>query len=94
MGVVVRIAVAAVVALVVGFGVRAYDDAHGAEWVVSPAQIADAKASGSRGVTMERDSIAVLPIRSEMADILPFKWAFSGIAAGALAFVAMRNIKG
>ena len=93
MPILARIAVAIVVALVAGFSLRAYDDARGAEWLVSPSQIANAKAAGSQGVAMQPGSIAVLPIRSETADILPFKWVFSGVAAGTLAFVSMRHIR-
>ena len=86
-----RTAVAIVVALFVGFGLRAYDLSNGAEWVVSPAQIAAAKATGKQGVETQPGSIAVLPIRSETADVLPFKWAFAGFAAGVLVVAATRR---
>ena len=86
-----RIALAVVVALVVGFGLRAYDISNGAEWLVSPAQIAAATASGKQGVETQPGTVAVLPIRSETADVLPFKWTFAGLAAGILIVAATRK---
>ena len=89
----VRIIAAVVVGLIVGFGLRSYDLGRGAEWEVSPTQIAAAKASGKAGYETEPGTVAVLPIRSELADILPFKWAGAGLAAAALLFVATRHIR-
>ncbi|WP_413771049.1 MULTISPECIES: hypothetical protein [Lichenihabitans] len=86
-----RLVLALVVALVVGFGYRFYDVSRGAEWMVSPDQIATAKAAGGAGVETSPGRIAVLPIRSETADVLPLQWAFAGIAAGALVFAATRR---
>lgn len=89
MGIAVRVAIALVVALVVGFGWRAYDEARGAEWEVSPAQVQAAQAAGQQGVESSPGTVTVLPIRSETADILPFKWAAGGLLAGGLALVAL-----
>lgn len=92
MPLVARVVLAVVVGLIVGFGFRLYDIRRGAEWEVSPAQIAAAKSSGNTGVSTRPGSVAVLPIRSETADILPFKWTFAGLGAGALLFFATRHI--
>lgn len=78
-------------ALVVGFGFMAYDTSRGAEWVVSPQQIAQAKAQGKVGYESSPGTVTVLPIRSETADALPFKWAMAGIVAGALVFSSIRR---
>lgn len=83
-----------VVALVVGFALMTFDNARGAEWEVSPQAIAQAKAEGKAGVETGPGSVAVLPIRSETADILPFKWALAGIFAGTIAFGAMNRKRG
>ncbi|WP_155037806.1 hypothetical protein [Paracoccus litorisediminis] len=82
-----------VAALAVGFGFMAFDKSRGAEWVVSPQEIAEAKAAGSTGVESRPGTVTVLPIRSETADALPVKWAIAGIAAGALVFSSMRRRK-
>lgn len=82
-----------VTALAVGFGFMAYDRSRGAEWVVSPQEIAAAKAAGKAGVDSRPGTVTVLPIRSETADALPFKWAMAGIVAGALVFSSMRRRK-
>ncbi len=87
-----RFALALIVALVVGFGYRAYDTANGAEWTVSPQQIASAKAEGKSGFEGSPGTVTVLPIRSELADILPFKWALAGIMAGCLVFAATKML--
>lgn len=92
MSVIARALVAVVVALVVGFGLRFYDVERGAEWEVSPAQIAAAKAAGRMGVETRPGSVTVLPIRNEMADALPFKWAGAGCAAAVLLFLATRHV--
>ncbi|WP_199260077.1 hypothetical protein [Paracoccus binzhouensis] len=81
----------AATALAVGFGLMTYDKMRGAEWVVSPRQIAEAKAAGQPGYESRPGTVTVLPIRSETADALPFKWAMAGIVAGAFAFGAMRR---
>lgn len=83
-----RFAIAAAAALFVGLGYMTIDKMRGAEWVTSPQEIEQAKASGQMGVESRPGTVTVLPIRSETADILPFKWALAGAAAGFLAFRA------
>jgi hypothetical protein len=85
-----RIVLAVVVALLIGGGVMAYDRSHGAGWLVSPEQVEAAKASGKAGYEDGSGSVTVLPIRSETAGLLPFKWLLLGLGAGALCFVATR----
>ncbi|GHC73678.1 hypothetical protein [Limoniibacter endophyticus] len=84
----VRLLIAAAAALVVGFGFMQVDKMRGAEWVVSPEQIEQAKAGGQAGVESRPGTVTVLPIRSETADALPIKWALAGLAAGFIAFRA------
>ena len=91
MPLVARVILSTIVGLVVGFGLRFYDLQRGAEWEVSPAQIAAAKSVGKIGVETRPGSVAVLPIRSETADMLPFKWMLAGLGAGAFLF-ATRHI--
>ena len=86
-----RIALAIVVALLVGFGLRAFEGARGAGWTVSPDQIAAAKAAGKAGYEDGSGSVTVLPIRSETADALPLTWLLAGAGAGALCFAATRR---
>ncbi|MBW9076444.1 hypothetical protein CFBP5875_10990 [Agrobacterium pusense] len=83
-----RIVVSLVVALVAGAGYMAVDKMRGAEWVVSPQQIAEAKAKGQMGYESQLGTVTVLPIRSETADVLPMKWAMIGLVAGLLTFRA------
>lgn len=83
-----RIVVSLVVALVAGAGYMAVDKMRGAEWVVSPQQIAEAKAKGQMGYESQPGTVTVLPIRSETADVLPMKWAMIGLVAGLLTFRA------
>jgi len=87
MSFIARIIAAVVVAAVVGFGLMAYDKKTGAEWVVSPEEIA----ANNGSLETRPGTVAVLPIRSETADVLPFKWAAAGIIAGLLAFTALRR---
>jgi hypothetical protein len=87
----VRLAVSLIIAVVVGGGYMMIDKQRGAEWVVSPQQIAEAQAKGQPGVESRPGTVTVLPIRSETADALPMKWAFAGVAAGIFAFIAMRR---
>ena len=82
-----RIIVALVVALIVGFGFMYYDKKTGAEWVVSPEQIA----AGNGSVETRPGTVAVRAIRSEIADVLPYKWAISGILVGGPAFFMLRR---
>lgn len=81
-----RIVISLIAALLVGGGYMAYDKMRGAEWVVSPQQIADAKAGGQAGYESRPGTVTVLPIRSETADVLPIKWAIAGLVAALLAF--------
>ncbi|AGT09279.1 hypothetical protein [Paracoccus aminophilus] len=83
----VRLVISALVAVVVGCGMMYYDKKNGAEWVVSPDQLAAANGA----LESRPGTVTVRPIRSETADMLPFKWAGAGIAAGILAFVATRR---
>jgi len=83
-----RIVISLVVAVVAGGGFMTYDKMRGAEWVVSPQQIADAKASGQTGYESSPGTVTVLPIRSETADALPLKWAMFALVGGLLAFRA------
>ncbi|MGV2980733.1 hypothetical protein ACERNI_11055 [Camelimonas sp. ID_303_24] len=89
-----RIILALVAGVVVGGGFMAWDKYRGAEWVVSPQQIAAAKASGQAGVQSRPGAVAVRPIRSETADVLPFKWGLYGVGAALVVFVATRRRKG
>jgi hypothetical protein len=81
------------VALAVGGGKMAYDTWRGAEWEISPRQIADAKAQGKAGYESSPGTVAVLPIRSETADLLPVMWVLYGLAAGAVTFIGLRKRK-
>lgn len=85
------LALSLVAALSVGGGFMMIDPSRGAEWVVSPSQIAQAHAEGKAGVGNDTGSVTVLPIRSETADVLPVKWALAGIGAGALCLAATRR---
>ncbi len=88
-----RVLLSALVALVVGFGFMTIDKMRGAEWLVSPQQIAQAKAEGKSGVESSPGTLTVLPIRRETADALPVKWAMTGLVAGFLVFRAMGRRK-
>ncbi|CUX14638.1 MULTISPECIES: hypothetical protein [Agrobacterium] len=83
-----RIVVSLALALVAGGGYMTVDKTRGAEWVVSPQQIAEAKAKGQMGYESRPGTVTVLPIRSETADLLPMKWAMVSLVAGLLAFRA------
>ncbi|ARO15317.1 hypothetical protein BVG79_01975 [Ketogulonicigenium robustum] len=86
-----RIAIAAVVGIVVAAGAMMKDKMTGAEWAVSPQQIAQAQAEGKPGFESAQGTVTVLPIRSEKADILPLTWILFGFAAGAATLVALRR---
>lgn len=86
-----RLVLALLAAVLVGGGYMAFDRSRDAEWVVSPAAIAAAKAEGKMGVEDGRGTVTVLPVRSETADVLPVKWAVAGFAAGALVFAVTRR---
>jgi hypothetical protein len=83
-----RIVLSLVAAIVVGGGFMTYDKMRGAEWVVSPQQIDEARASGQAGYESRPGTVTVRPIRSETADVLPMKWAMFALVAGLLAFRA------
>ena len=87
-----RLILAVVVALLVGGGVMAFDRSRGAEWSVSPQQIAAGKAEGKMGYEDGSGSVTVVPIRSETAGVLPFRWLLLGGGAGVLCFVATRRL--
>ena len=91
MSLIVRNTSARAVTLAVGSGPRLFDLGRDAEWEVPPAQIATAKKAGTPSYQTRPGSVTVLPIRSETADILPFKRAGAGLAAGAL-LLATRNV--
>ncbi|WP_343315498.1 hypothetical protein AAIB41_11875 [Brucella sp. BE17] len=88
-----RFIFALIVAVIVGCGFMVYDKSRGAEWVVSPQQIEQAKAEGKTGFESRPGTVTVLPIRSETADALPVKWAMYGIVAGLFVLVATRRRK-
>jgi len=88
-----RLILALVTAVIVGCGFMFYDKSRGAEWVVSPQQIEQAKAEGKTGFESRPGTVTVLPIRSETADVLPFKWAMFGLVAGVVVFVRTRKRK-
>jgi hypothetical protein len=90
---IIRVLIALIVAGVVGAGWMYMDRSRGAEWVVSPQQIADAKAQGKPGFEQRPGSVTVLPIRSETADFLPIKWALGGLVAGGMVFTALNRRK-
>lgn len=88
-----RLVLALVVAVIVGCGFMFYDKSRGTEWVVSPQQIEQAKAEGKAGFESRPGTVTVLPIRSEEADMMPFKWAMYGLVAGLVVFVRSRKRK-
>lgn len=85
-----RIAICVALAAVFGGGKMAMDKSRGAEWVVSPQQIAEARAAGKMGVSSRPGTVTVLPIRSERADLLPFTWALFGLGGAIAGFVLTR----
>ncbi|HAS3439036.1 TPA: hypothetical protein I6863_004073 [Vibrio cholerae] len=89
----IRLIAGAITALVVGFGFMAYDKYTGREWVVSPEQIEVAQNSGQAGVETRPGTVAVLAIRREDADILPFKWLGYGLVAGFFVVYSTRKPK-
>jgi hypothetical protein len=88
-----RLALSLAVALVVGISFMMLDNWRGAQWEVSPQSIEAAKAEGRMGVETRPGSVAVLPIRSETADVLPLKWGFTGLIAGFGVFAGTRRRK-
>lgn len=88
-----NLTVAVVIGLAVGAGKMTYDKWSGAEWEVSPQQIAQAKAEGKAGYETRPGTVAFLPIRSETADLLPVEWTLYGLGAAALVFFSLRRKK-
>ncbi|UPA25041.1 hypothetical protein [Shinella oryzae] len=88
-----NLVIAAVVGVAVGAGKMAYDTWRGAEWEVSPQQIAQAQAEGKAGLETRPGTVAYLPIRSETADLLPVEWTLYGLGAAALTFFSLRKKK-
>ncbi|WP_288430810.1 hypothetical protein [uncultured Agrobacterium sp.] len=82
---------AIVVGVAVGAAFMMLDKSRGAEWVISPQQIEQAKAEGKVGYESSPGTVTVLPIRSETADVLPFKWTMYGLVAGVVTFVTLRR---
>ncbi len=89
----IRWIAALVIAVIVGFGFMAYDKYTGAEWLVSPQQLEEARNSGQPGVSTRPGSVTVRAIRREDADLLPFKWAAYGVVAGFLVLFSTRKRK-
>ncbi len=86
MSVGLRVALAVVVAVLVGYGGRQMFGSP--EYVVSPEQIAAAKAAGRPGYESSPGTVTVLPIRSETAGLEPVLWGALGLGAGVLTFAA------
>ena len=89
----IRLIAGAITALVVGFGFMAYDKYTGREWVVSPEQIEVAQNSGQAGVETRPGTVAVLAIRREDEDILPFKFLGYGLVSGFFVVYSTRKPK-
>jgi hypothetical protein len=87
-----RLIIAVITAIIVGLGFMAFDKWRGAEWKVSPAQIEQAQAAGKGGVDVQPGTVAVRPIRSEIADVLFYKWLAYGAMAGVLMYLSTRKI--
>lgn len=85
--------VAIIVGIAVGTAFMMLDKSQGAEWVVSPQQIEQAKAEGKAGYESSPGTVTVLPIRSETADVLPFKWTMYGLVAAIVTFATLRRKK-
>lgn len=88
-----RLALALVAAFFIGSAAMIFDKYRDAEWEVSPAQIEAAKAQGKMGYESRPGTVAMLPIRSEIADMLIFQWVFMGLIGGVLVFYGTRPKK-
>ena len=91
MPIVPRVVLVLIVAAAATLGYRYYDLARGAEWEVSPQQIAASKAKGQIGFETSPGTVAVLPIRSETADVLPVQWGLAGLVAGTAVWAGTRR---
>jgi len=87
----VRTLAAIGVGILVAAAVMAQDRATDRPWAVTAAQIADARASGQPGVALTDGRIAVEPVPSADAALLPLKWAAIGAGAGLLVFAGIRR---
>lgn len=85
-----NIIISTVIGLAIAASMMILDKATDAEWVVSPKQIADAKAKGTM-VNGGNGSVVVMPIRKSNANFLPYKWIFLGLAGGAVCFIYLRR---
>ncbi|MDO9427510.1 MAG: hypothetical protein Q7T93_11835 [Methylobacterium sp.] len=72
---------AIVVGIAVAVAMMAHDRQSGAEWAISPEQIADAQGAGKPGVETGPGRFARHPVASEGADLLPVKWGLVGLFA-------------
>ncbi len=88
MPIIPRAVLALTVALACWFGARWASGGQASSWVVSPEQIAAARAAGKPGVETSPGTVAVLPIRSETAGLDPLLWTAAGLGAGLLTFAA------
>jgi len=86
-----RFIFAAITAVIVAGGYGFLDTWRGAQWVVSPQQIAQARAEGKAGVESRPGTVTVRPIRKEDAGLLPFKWLGIGTGVGLVVFFAGRK---
>ena len=77
----IRVSAAIVVGIAVAVAMMAHDRQSGAEWAISPEQIADAQGAGKPGVETGPGRFARHPVASEGADLLPVKWGLVGLFA-------------
>ncbi|WP_157085622.1 hypothetical protein [Methylobacterium sp. Leaf99] len=77
----IRVSAAIVVGIAVALAMMAHDRQSGAEWAISPEQIADAQGAGKPGVEIGPGRFARHPVASEGADLLPVKWGLVGLFA-------------
>jgi len=83
----IRVSAAVIVGLAVTFGMMAHDRQRGAEWAISPEQIADAQGAGKPGIEIGPGRFAILPVASEGADLLPVKWGLIGLFVACIVLV-------
>jgi hypothetical protein len=76
-----------------GGGMMWLDKKNEREWYVSPRQIEEAKAAGKSGVSTRPGTVALRPIRSEEADMLPYTWALYGLGGAVAGFLLTRRKK-
>jgi hypothetical protein len=83
----VRVSAAVIIGIAVAFGMMAHDRQRGAEWAISPEQIADAQGAGKPGVEIGPGHFAIVPVASAGADLLPVKWGLIGLFVGCVVLV-------